>query len=702
MGARARETDAMLLRVLTPLSSSSSSTYDASTPNARDIERGVVRGDPRGEATGDAGDAAAHGRRGGWANARRAIAGVAGVASVALAVVSRASANAAATTMMTSTMADDGFEMRRMRVEASRAGLGARRRASSSGGDGALGDTGDDDPPFAAVKGYFAYESWFKSFERGEFPGDSHREPEDGGEETIQARDRLRTKKNVAWERIRADVAASHGTKKIVLFLRHGEATHNVWGNTVREELKVLPCSFEEKGDLLDPSLTSRGVRQIMDARASLVGEEGFYRAALGDDVADDVELPVLTSPLLRTLETALLATSGTRKAAKSIVVTDYLRERLEMNAPFEVRHPFSVESGDTKSASSFIASTRAKDCKFHEGLSEMFPDESFKIRVAAQDNCRADEIKPDSWKTCSHLGLTHQSDLDLGDIKSETMLGVMSRVKVVLANVFDKYQDDNVVLMVTHSDWIVAALMELYPDTLGFVPKNGEIVPIVIEDMREGANKRIDATSAKNSNRDDDEKDHHERRDEDEDEDEDEDDKRKDEDNERKDEDDERKDEDERKRKEEDEDKDEKPKKRKDKDNRKKRKDKDDKSKDEDEDEDYDDKRKDEDEDEDDKAMVNDSKRKTTDDDGDDEKETESAVHALFEDEDDDGEPKPKPAKKSDEKEGEDDEDVDDEAPKKSPVNREKVSLGVSQEFASRVLNSIRNVHEHFSRETT
>ena len=680
MGARARETDAMLQRVLTPLSSSSSSTYDASTPNARDIERGIVRGDLRGAATGDAGDAAAHGRRGGWANARRAIAGVAGVASVALAVVSRASANAAATTTMMSTMADDGFEMRRMRVEASRAGLGARRRAAArgGGGGGALGDTGDDDPPFAAVKGYFAYESWFKSFERGEFPGDSHREPEDGGEETMQARDRLGTKKNVAWKRIRADVAASHGTKKIVLLLRHGEATHNVWGNTVREELKVLPCSFEDKGDLLDPSLTSRGVRQIIDARASLVGEEGLYRAALGDDVDDDVELPVLTSPLLRTLETALLATSGTRKAAKSIVVTDYLRERLEMNAPFEVRHPVSVESGDTKSASSFIASTRAKDCKFHEGLSEMFPDESFKIRVAAQDNCRADEIKPDSWKTCSHLGLTHQSDLDLGDIKSETMLGVMSRVKVVLANVFDKYRDDNVVLMVTHSDWIVAALMELYPDTLGFVPKNGEIVPIVIEDMREGANKRIDAASAKNSNRKDDEKDHHKRKDEDE-------------------------DEDERKRKEQDEDKDDKPKQRKDKDDRKKRKDEDDKRKDEDEDEENDHERKDEDEDEDDKAMVKGSNRKTTGDDGDDEKETDSAVHALFEDEDgDDDEPKPKPAKKSDEKEGDDDEDVDDEASKKSPGNRKEASLGVSQEFASRVLNSIRNVHEHFSREMT
>ena len=68
-------------------------------------------------------------------------------------------------------------------------------------------------------------------------------------------------------------------------------------------------------------------------------------------------------------------------------------------------------------------------------------------------------------------------------------MLGMMSRVKVVLANIFDTY-DENVVVLVTHSDWIIAALMELYPDTLGFVPRNGEIVPVLVEDRRESSQK--------------------------------------------------------------------------------------------------------------------------------------------------------------------------------------------------------------------
>jgi hypothetical protein len=72
-----------------------------------------------------------------------------------------------------------------------------------------------------------------------------------------------------------------------------------------------------------------------------------------------------------------------------------------------------------------------------------------------------------------------------LGDVEEETMLGMMSRVKIVLANIFDTY-DENVVVLVTHSDWIIAALMELYPDTLGFVPRNGEIVPVLVEDRRE------------------------------------------------------------------------------------------------------------------------------------------------------------------------------------------------------------------------
>jgi hypothetical protein len=73
---------------------------------------------------------------------------------------------------------------------------------------------------------------------------------------------------------------------------------------------------------------------------------------------------------------------------------------------------------------------------------------------------------------------------LELGDEREENIIAMMNRVKVVLANVFDRY-DEEVVMLVTHSDFIISALMELYPDTLGFVPQNGEVVPIVVEDRR-------------------------------------------------------------------------------------------------------------------------------------------------------------------------------------------------------------------------
>jgi len=437
----------------------------------------------------------------GWR--RRGIAIAACCAGLALAIVS-ARVDSSTANARVSALGD--FELRRGR-EGDAAALGERRKAVRTG---TLGDEGDDDAPFEAVRGYFAYEKWFKSFENGKwkFPGDSARE-NDGkdGAEAIQTSANHGLSHGASWDRIREDVRASKGKKKILLFLRHGEATHNVWGSTIAADLKVLPCSFNNDGDLLDPSLTAEGVRQIVGAHASLAGNHGLLSAALGtnDDDDDDkdkakssLELRVLTSPLLRTIESAVIATNAIPQVTSSIVVTDYLRERLELNAPFEVRHPFSVSPGSSKGATSFIASTGESHCKFHEGLTELFPDELFKIHVEADKGCRVDETKPDSWKTCKNLALTHASDLDLGNLKSETMLGVMNRVKVVLANTFDRY-DEDVVMLVTHSDWIIASLMELYPDTLGFIPLNGEIVPMVVEDKR---HKGDDASSSKSSSR--------------------------------------------------------------------------------------------------------------------------------------------------------------------------------------------------------
>ena len=370
-----------------------------------------------------------------------------------------------------------------------RAGHRSGRSRDDDDEDSSLGMGGEDDAaPFAAVKGYFRYEKWFTSFSSGKTPGESSRDKKrSGGENAIQDSPRHGAASAEAWKGIRRRLKSSEKTK-LIFMLRHGEALHNVWGETIDKELKTLPCSWHADGDLLDPSLTEVGVDQIIAARASLLGEDGV----LSEIGAKEGSVPVLASPLSRTMETALIATNGASKLEPPIVVTDYLRERLELNTPFEIRRPVSVDD-DTTPASKAIAHTHVPHCKFKKGLNQLYGDELFDIGVKSNEkrhkDCRVDRVGPLSYGHCKSLTLTHESDFDLGDVEEETMLGMMSRVKVVLANIFDTY-DENVVVLVTHSDWIIAALMELYPDTLGFVPRNGEIVPVLVEDRRESSQK--------------------------------------------------------------------------------------------------------------------------------------------------------------------------------------------------------------------
>jgi hypothetical protein len=160
------------------------------------------------------------------------------------------------------------------------------------------------------------------------------------------------------------------------------------------------------------------------------------------------------------------------------------------MNTPFELRRPFSLLPEDEAlEASESIVASGEPHCKFHRGLTELYDERSFELNLITRENlqCRVDHVQPLSYTTCDELALTHYSDFEMGDKQPESMLALMSRVKIVLAGVFEKYADDETVMIVTHSDWIISALMELYPDTLGFVPQNGEVVPIVVEDMREG-----------------------------------------------------------------------------------------------------------------------------------------------------------------------------------------------------------------------
>ena len=272
-----------------------------------------------------------------------------------------------------------------------------------------------------------------------------------------------------------------------MLLLRHGQATHNAWGDTVDEELETLPCTWRDHGDLLDPSLTDRGVEQALTTRASLTTRDGFFKAIRGGSDKKD-RIRVASSPLSRAMETAIIVTSGVDHISRPIAVTDYLRERIELNAPFEVRRPISIDEGEDSDASKSIKNSHAHGCKFHKGLRELYGDDAFMLNVETHhkhhSDCRVDKTTPLSYTHCGGLTLTHEADLELGDEREENIIAMMNRVKVVLANVFDRY-DEEVVMLVTHSDFIISALMELYPDTLGFVPQNGEVVPIVVEDRR-------------------------------------------------------------------------------------------------------------------------------------------------------------------------------------------------------------------------
>lgn len=355
--------------------------------------------------------------------------------------------------------------------------------SATLGSDGA-----DDAPPFKAVEGLFPYEQWFMPFAKGNSPGDSARDAHGIGKARLQ--DTLKGHDS-QWAKIRKVVRDSDGKSKLLLLVRHGEAAHNAWGEDVTETLDVLPCTWRTAGDLLDPSLTGPGVNQIVNLRSSLLSEDGLLSSALGEDFGDGkASIPVIVSPLARAMQTALIASSGVQELKRPFHVTDYVRERIEMNTPFELRRPFSLLPEDEAlEASESIVASGEPHCKFHRGLTEIYDERSFELNLITRENlqCRVDHVKPLSYTTCDELALTHYSDFEMGDKQPESMLALMSRVKIVLAGVFEKYADDETVMIVTHSDWIISALMELYPDTLGFVPQNGEVVPIVVEDMREG-----------------------------------------------------------------------------------------------------------------------------------------------------------------------------------------------------------------------
>ena len=100
--------------------------------------------------------------------------------------------------------------------------------------------------------------------------------------------------------------------------------------------------------------------------------------------------------------------------------------------------------------------------------------------------SCGLTEVANKGWQECTGpemLGLLAEDDLALGS-KEESEFALVERVRTWFSSVYD-HVEENVVIAVTHSDWIKLALQELDIKKPWVVPKNGEIFPIIVEDTR-------------------------------------------------------------------------------------------------------------------------------------------------------------------------------------------------------------------------
>ena len=100
--------------------------------------------------------------------------------------------------------------------------------------------------------------------------------------------------------------------------------------------------------------------------------------------------------------------------------------------------------------------------------------------------SCGLTEVENKGWQECTGpemLGLLAEDDLALGS-KEESEYALVERVRTWFSSVYDNV-GENVVIAVTHSDWIKLALRELNIKKPWVVPKNGEIFPIIVEDTR-------------------------------------------------------------------------------------------------------------------------------------------------------------------------------------------------------------------------
>ena len=321
------------------------------------------------------------------------------------------------------------------------------------------------------------------------------------------------------WGSIRAKLkitineTARENGRKLFLFVRHGEATHNVWGERQRGEAQMpndqVPCTDEVTGkSLLDPSLTQLGLHEATESGKAL----GTYlEKAFKESEEDEQRVSFFTSPQARTIESsrvAVLHTSSVNKyqnaSGKPIRVSDMIRNKVDLSVPFEIRRPYSFENELTGDPIQYGGLSRAlakREEKYLDGceftttlrdITSIHENDAFEIAtedITRENKCRLGEATNDSVFTCANeLGLLVNSDGELRYESNElTMHSVRDRMRVWFANVFEEERDAKVIVAFVHGDVIEGALRELYGDDMKseYKASNGDVVPMLVKDCR-------------------------------------------------------------------------------------------------------------------------------------------------------------------------------------------------------------------------
>ena len=321
----------------------------------------------------------------------------------------------------------------------------------------------------------------------------------------------IRAKLNLA---VNETSSSRENGRKLFLFVRHGEATHNAWGERRTGEAPLpneqVPCTDEVTGkSLLDPSLTQVGLHEATESGKAL----GTYleKAFKESEEEEAKKIAFFTSPQARTIETsrvAVLHTSSVKKyqsaSEKSIRVSDLLRNKIDLTVPFEVRRPYSFEDDATGDPIRYGGLSRAlakreekylEGCEFTktlEDITSIHENDDYEIvreDVTRETKCRLGEATSDSVFTCAdELGLLVNSDGELRYESNElTIQSVRDRMRVWFANVFEEERDAKVIVAFVHSDVIEGALKELFGEDMKseYNALNGDVVPVLVKDVR-------------------------------------------------------------------------------------------------------------------------------------------------------------------------------------------------------------------------